>query len=340
MSHLLPPNLVRLFVPRPPVAHAPPLPQNRDPNAVPHPSSHPKRQRSAYRGVGAFLEERRQEAADRGEATKEEDTEEEKKNFSLAEVTKQELRREEKAKKRVEAKEQADKSYNPQEDANAVGDPFKTLFLSRLPYDLTEKDIKREFEQYGPIESLRLVRNHEGKSRGYAFVLYERERDMRAAYKEAEGIKMGGRRIMVDVERGRTVKDWKPMRLGGGLGGSSRKKKEPAAAAQPPPMMNTFRGGFRGGGGGGFRGGFGGGRGGGFGGRGGYGGGGGGFGGGGGGYGGGGGGGGGGYGGGGGGGGGFGGPGGGFGGGGGHGGGGGGGGHNDYGPPPAKRGRY
>jgi hypothetical protein len=55
-----------------------------------------------------------------------------------------------------------------------------------------------------------------------------------AAYKEAEGIKIGGRRIMVDVERGRTVKDWKPMRLGGGLGGATRKKKE---VAPPPDMM-------------------------------------------------------------------------------------------------------
>ena len=116
---------------------------------------------------------------------------------------------------------------------------------------MSEKELTREFEVYGPIERLRIVRDKEGKSRGYAFVVYERERDMRsecqpalrlsalltvraAAYKEAEGIKIGGRRIMVDVERGRTVKDWKPMRLGGGLGGATRKKKE---VAPPPDMM-------------------------------------------------------------------------------------------------------
>lgn len=37
---------------------------------------------------------------------------------------------------------------------------------------------------------------------------------MKAAYKDADGLKIMGRRIVVDVERGRTVKGWKPKRLG------------------------------------------------------------------------------------------------------------------------------
>jgi U1 small nuclear ribonucleoprotein len=41
---------------------------------------------------------------------------------------------------------------------------------------------------------------------------------MRAAYKDGEGLKIDGRRILVDVERGRTVKNWRPRRFGGGLG--------------------------------------------------------------------------------------------------------------------------
>ncbi|KDQ53119.1 hypothetical protein JAAARDRAFT_435566 [Jaapia argillacea MUCL 33604] len=95
---------------------------------------------------------------------------------------------------------------------------------------------------------------------------------MKAAYKESDGLHIMGKRILVDVERGRTVRGWKPRRLGGGLGG--RPKPEPA---MPPPSSSSFMGGaprgggFRGGfggddrgGGGGFRGrgGFGGGRGG------------------------------------------------------------------------------
>merc|ERR1712117_864158 len=61
-----------------------------------------------------------------------------------------------------------------------------------------------------------------GKPRGYAFIEYEHEKDMHSAYKHADGKKIDGRRVLVDVERGRTVKGWLPRRLGGGLGGTRR----------------------------------------------------------------------------------------------------------------------
>lgn len=38
-----------------------------------------------------------------------------------------------------------------------------------------------------------------------------------AAYKHADGKKIDGRRVLVDVERARTVKGWLPRRLGGYL---------------------------------------------------------------------------------------------------------------------------
>jgi hypothetical protein len=93
----------------------------------------------------------------------------------------------------------------PADDPEAVGDPYKTLFISRLvrsPFPVvteaifllthsflalkcpqskkaTETDVRREFEMYGAIERVRIVRNKKGSSRGYAFVVYERERDMK-----------------------------------------------------------------------------------------------------------------------------------------------------------------
>lgn len=48
------------------------------------------------------------------------------------------------------------------------------------PYETTEKELQREFGVYGPIERIRVVRDKEGKSRGYAFLVYEKERDMRS----------------------------------------------------------------------------------------------------------------------------------------------------------------
>ncbi|KAF2198469.1 RNA-binding domain-containing protein [Delitschia confertaspora ATCC 74209] len=183
------------------------------------------------------------------------------------------------------------KEYKPTEDPNIKGDAFKTLFVARLSYDVDNKDLEREFGRYGPIEHIRIVRNIAAKpddppkkrERGYAFIVFEREKDMKAAYKETDGIRIKDRRCLVDVERGRTVSGWRPRRYGGGLGGRGYTKGPPPRPGGPPmgpgfgaPSGPGFRGGFGGGfrggrgGFGGDRGGFRGGDRGGFGGRGGY----------------------------------------------------------------------
>ncbi|EPQ28158.1 uncharacterized protein PFL1_04485 [Pseudozyma flocculosa PF-1] len=207
MTHQLPPNLIRLFTSRPPLPYTPPLPGDQDPNDPPQPKdrdeiSNRKKVRPLD-GVAAFLERVKQEAADRGEATDDIDEQGQAQQFTHAKITLAEMAKEEKKRKKEQEKKEGLEKYDPNKDPEAIGDPFKTLFLARLSYDTTEKDLHREFDMYGPIERIRLVRDKEGKSRGYAFVLYERERDMRAAYKDAEGLKINGRRIMVDVERGR-----------------------------------------------------------------------------------------------------------------------------------------
>ncbi|GLD92793.1 hypothetical protein PINS_up001372 [Pythium insidiosum] len=120
----------------------------------------------------------------------------------------------------MEAKLQAEISkWDPQHaDERKTDDAYKTLFVGRISYETTEKQLRQEFEQYGPVKKIRLVEDEDGKSRGYAFIEYERESDMKAAYKQADGKKIDGRRVVVDVERGRTVRDWKPRKLGGGIG--------------------------------------------------------------------------------------------------------------------------
>ncbi|KAK9108838.1 hypothetical protein Sjap_016898 [Stephania japonica] len=125
------------------------------------------------------------------------------------------LRLEEGAKKAAEELEK----YDPASDPNISGDPYKTLFVARLNYETTEHRIKREFEGYGPIKKVRIVTDKvTNKPRGYAFVEYMHTRDMKAAYKQADGRKLDNKRVLVDVERGRTVPNWRPRRLGGGLG--------------------------------------------------------------------------------------------------------------------------
>ncbi|KAL3923245.1 MAG: hypothetical protein SGILL_001762 [Bacillariaceae sp.] len=149
---------------------------------------------------------------------------------------------------------------------------YNTLFVGRLAYEVTERKLLREMEAFGPVKDIKLVVNKDGKSRGFGYVEYENEEDMKRAYRAANGMRIEGRFIVVDVERGHTVPAFLPRRLGGGLGGTrlggkdknvftpgrydpSRPDERPQG---PPPMMMMDGGGppmgmgrGRGGGGGG-----------------------------------------------------------------------------------------
>jgi U1 small nuclear ribonucleoprotein len=46
-----------------------------------------------------------------------------------------------------------------------------------LSFVTTEERLKKEFELFGTIDRVRLVKNLQGKSKGYAFVTFTRERD-------------------------------------------------------------------------------------------------------------------------------------------------------------------
>jgi U1 small nuclear ribonucleoprotein 70kDa len=163
---------------------------------------------------------------------------------------------------------------------------YNTLFIGRLAYECTEGKLLREMEQFGTIKDIRIVVKSTGttttttnattdttntkpttagnSSRGYAFIEYEKEDDMKRAYRAADGMKIEGRAIVVDVERGHTVPDWLPRRLGGGLGGTRLANKpvnrpgryDPTKPDQqhqhqhgPMPMSSSGGGGGGGGGG-------------------------------------------------------------------------------------------
>ena len=131
-----------------------------------------------------------------------------------------------------------------------TGDARKTLFIARLAYDATERDVEKAFDVYGRVRQVLIVRAPSGRPRGYAFIEYEDERAMRKAYKDGDGTRVRGRRVLVDVERGRTMDDWRPRRLGGGLGKTradkpkqdkkSRKRgREPDPFAPPAPYRRS-----------------------------------------------------------------------------------------------------
>lgn len=104
-------------------------------------------------------------------------------NVELRCPCRREAKAESKAKKREAELEASLALYEPKQDPNAQGDPMKTLFVCRLDHGTTEPELKAEFGRHGPIRSIKMVQDREGKSRGYAFVEFEHTADMKTAYK-------------------------------------------------------------------------------------------------------------------------------------------------------------
>jgi len=201
MTQYLPPNLLALFAPRDPIPYVPPL------DKLPH-----EKKFTPYLGVSSFLS-LFEDPKDTPPPTRVETKDE-----------KRERKRKERQEQVAYQLEQDLALWDPSNDARIGGDPFKTLFVGRINYDTSESKLRREFEVYGPVKRMKVVFNtHQAnKPRGFAFIEYEHERDMHSAYKHADGKKIDGRRVLVDVERGRTIKGWRPRRLGGGLGGTRK----------------------------------------------------------------------------------------------------------------------
>lgn len=137
------------------------------------------------------------------------------------------------------------KVFNPLSDLNVDGDPFKTLFVARLPAHTTERNLRREFENFGPVLRVRIISDKlTGKPRGYAFIELEHADDVKRAYRMGFNSSIEGRRIVIDVERGRTVRNWRPKRLGGGLEGQStinQSKKPHLSRSTTTSQLDTNR---------------------------------------------------------------------------------------------------
>lgn len=112
-------------------------------------------------------------------------------------------------------------------------DAFRTLFVSNIPYQMLDIRLHNEFEAFGPVRQVIAPKDKDGFPRGYAFIEYERERDLKIAYREANGMRMDGRRLLVDVERGRTVEDWLPNRLDGQHNSCARRATSAQKKSKP-----------------------------------------------------------------------------------------------------------
>lgn len=123
-----------------------------------------------------------------------------------------------KTEKQKEANRERFKEWDPKSNTDATTNPYKTLFVYKLDKSIEEDILKKEFEKFGQIKQVKIIRAYNGVSRGYGFIEYEHSKDFKEAINRGKGKKVNGFHVLVDKERGRTDKRFKPRKYGGGKG--------------------------------------------------------------------------------------------------------------------------
>lgn len=90
-------------------------------------------------------------------------------------------------------------SHGGNADVRANPDPSTCLGVFGLSLYTTERDLREVFSRYGALAGVNVVFDQRtGRSRGFAFVYFERLEDSKEAVERANGMELDGRRIRVD----------------------------------------------------------------------------------------------------------------------------------------------
>lgn len=80
----------------------------------------------------------------------------------------------------------------------------KKLFVGNLPFQTTEQELEEAFSRSGKVVSVALPTDREtGRKRGFGFVEMQTEEEADAAIRDFNGQDLGGRRIVVNISRGK-----------------------------------------------------------------------------------------------------------------------------------------
>ena len=72
------------------------------------------------------------------------------------------------------------------------------IFVARLSYQTTEDQIRQLFEEFGTVESAKIIFDKiEGRSKGFGFVEMTEDSEARSAIEKLNDSEVDGRRIIV-----------------------------------------------------------------------------------------------------------------------------------------------
>jgi len=112
------------------------------------------------------------------------------------------------------------------------------IYTGNLSYELTENELKEEFEAFGTVETVKIIKdNYTGRSKGFGFVEMPNDGEAQAAIDGLNNKELKGKAMKVNIAKPKSDN----RRSGGGYGGGGGGGR------------GGRRGGFGGGGGGGGR---------------------------------------------------------------------------------------
>lgn len=78
------------------------------------------------------------------------------------------------------------------------------IYIGNLNYRVQESDLKSALEEYGVVESVKIVMDREtGRSRGFAFVEMPNDDEGRTVISQLNGADFGGRTMVIKEARPR-----------------------------------------------------------------------------------------------------------------------------------------
>jgi len=76
------------------------------------------------------------------------------------------------------------------------------IYVGNLSYEVTEEDLHQAFEDFGQIESVKIIKdNHSGISKGFGFVEMSNNADAQSAINGLNDKELKGRTLKVNTAR-------------------------------------------------------------------------------------------------------------------------------------------
>ena len=78
------------------------------------------------------------------------------------------------------------------------------IYVGNLPYQLTEEELKETFEEFGEVESAKIIMDkYSGRSKGFGFVEMPNDEEAKQAIESMNDSDLKGRNIRVNQARER-----------------------------------------------------------------------------------------------------------------------------------------